>query len=99
MIITPAAAAYQWSYKLNTILYLSIIFGIISSFIGLYLSFEFDLPSGSTIVIVISAIFLFSMILSPKRRSQNHIGFQHICEVCEKADAKGGCDICSDSQT
>ncbi len=97
MIITPAAAAYQWSYRLNVIIYLSIIFGIFSSFFGLYLSYEFDLPSGSTITLVISSIFLLSMILSPKRRNKSVLGFEHEkkCNVCEKADIDSECDFCA----
>lgn len=94
MIVTPAAAAYQWSYKLNLIIALSLIFGGVSAFLGLYLSYVLDLPSGSTIVMVVSAIFAVSMILSPKRRTGTHIGFQHICATCEKADQKGGCEFC-----
>ncbi|MHA1274668.1 MAG: metal ABC transporter permease [Promethearchaeota archaeon] len=96
MIITPAASAYQWSYKLTNMLILSAIFGAISSFIGLYLSYTFDLPSGSSITIVISIIFLISLILSPKRRTGKAIGIDHSCKTCEKADAKGGCIFCEE---
>ena len=46
MLITPAAAAFQWTYKLNKMLLLAITFGVISSFGGLFLSFVYDLPSG-----------------------------------------------------
>ena len=90
MIVTPAAAAYQWSYKFNKIIYLSIIFGMISSFIGLYFSFVYDLPSGSCICITVSIIFLFSMLLSPKHRTGKATGFQHAetCEVCIRQNAK-----------
>ncbi len=100
MIITPAAAAYQWSYKFNTIIYLSIIFGIMSSFIGLYISFTFNLPSGSSIAIVVSFIFLLSMILSPKRRAGKSIGFQHekTCEICKKANSNAECNFCSEME-
>ncbi len=98
MIITPAASAYQWSYKFNTIIYLSLIFGAIASFFGLYLSYLLDLPSGSMITVVVSMIFLVSMILSPKRRAGKAIGFQHgdKCEICVKADSKSKCSYCND---
>ena len=98
MIVTPAAAAYQWSYKFNKIIYLSVIFGMISSFIGLYFSFVYDLPSGSCICITVSIIFLFSMVFSPKHRTGKATGFQHAetCDVCIKADYKSECKICSE---
>ena len=96
MIVTPAAAAYQWSYSLNKILYLSVLFGCISSFIGLYLSFVLNFPSGSTITIVVSIIFVISMIFSPKRRGGKEIGFEHSCKECEKAAVEEECNICSE---
>ena len=100
MIITPAAAAYQWSYKLNTIIYLSVLFGGIASFFGLYFSYVLDLPSGSTITIVICIIFVISLIASPKRRTGKNIGLQHAetCETCLKADRKGECALCAENE-
>jgi ABC-type Mn2+/Zn2+ transport system permease subunit len=68
MLITPAAAAFQWTYKLNRMLILAVTFGIISSFGGLLLSFLYDLPSGATIVLLSTFIFIVSFILSPKHR-------------------------------
>ncbi|MBN1802796.1 MAG: metal ABC transporter permease [Candidatus Lokiarchaeota archaeon] len=98
MIVTPAAAAYQWSYKFNTIIYLSVVFGMISSFLGLYFSYALDLPSGSCITITVSVIFVVSILFSPKRRAGKSIGFQHIesCEVCAKADINTECHYCSE---
>ncbi|MFX1571528.1 MAG: metal ABC transporter permease [Promethearchaeota archaeon] len=97
MIITPAAAAYQWSYKINRILLLSMSFGAISSFIGLYLSYILNLPSGSTITITISIIFVISMIFSPKRRAGKDIGYKHKCKVCDKASVEE-CEFCLEEQ-
>lgn len=68
MLITPAAAAFQWTYKLNRMLILAITFGVISSFGGLFLSFIYDLPSGATTVLLATSIFIISFILSPKHR-------------------------------
>jgi len=97
MIVTPAAAAYQWSYKINRIILLSILFGALSSFLGLFFSYELDLPSGATITIIVSIIFVISMIFSPKRRSGKSVGSKHIdiCETCKKADNKGECVLCT----
>ncbi|MFX1328127.1 MAG: metal ABC transporter permease [Promethearchaeota archaeon] len=97
MITTPAAAAYQWSYKINRILLLSILFGAISSFIGLYLSYILNLPSGSTITITVSIIFVISIILSPKRRAGKDVGYKHMCKVCDKASIEE-CQFCLEEQ-
>ncbi len=97
MIVTPAAAAYQWSYKINRIILLSILFGALSSFLGLFFSYELDLPSGATITITVSVVFVISMIFSPKRRAGKAVGAKHvdICETCKKAENKGECAICA----
>ncbi len=97
MIVTPAAAAYQWSYKINRIILLSILFGAFSSFLGLFFSYELDLPSGATITITVSVVFVISMIFSPKRRAGKAVGSKHvdICETCKKAENNGECAICA----
>jgi len=69
MIVTPAAAAYQWTFKLNRMILLSAIFGVISSVLGLFISFLLNIPSGATIVTLVTLIFLISFLFSPKRRS------------------------------
>ncbi|MBD3192003.1 MAG: iron chelate uptake ABC transporter family permease subunit [Candidatus Heimdallarchaeota archaeon] len=69
MIVTPAAAAYQWTYKLNRMILLSVFFGILSGIIGLFFSYLLNLASASSIVTVITIVFLISFIFSPKRRS------------------------------
>jgi iron/zinc/copper transport system permease protein len=73
MIVTPAAAAYQWTFRLRTLLILSALFGSLSGFFGLYLSFLFDIPSSSAIVMLITLVFIVSFLLSPKRRKTSNI--------------------------
>lgn len=85
MIVTPAAAAYQWTFKLNKMLLLSALFGVISAFLGLLFSFIWDLPSGSTIVGVATILFALSFILSPKRRKSGTGHDVENCEYCSKS--------------
>jgi manganese/iron transport system permease protein len=68
LILNPAAAAYQLTYSMKKMFLLSALFGVLSSFIGLMLSYYFNLPSGATIVITSSVIFLLAVIFSPKRK-------------------------------
>ena len=82
MIITPAAAAYQLTFRLNRLLLLAGIFGVISTVGGLWLSVSLDLPSGSTIVSLVTVIFFFSFALSPKRRSASASTLPGECRYC-----------------
>ncbi|MFX0065835.1 MAG: metal ABC transporter permease [Candidatus Hermodarchaeota archaeon] len=68
LIVTPAAAAYQWTFQLNRLLVLAAAFGVFGSVFGLVFSYLLDVPSGSTIVTVVTAVFILSFIFSPKRR-------------------------------
>ena len=91
MIVTPAAAAYQWTFKINTMIILSTIFGVFSAIFGLFFSYILDLPSGSTIVILITAIFIVSFLASPKRRSAKKDQLE--CPFC-KEYIPGPCEGC-----
>jgi manganese/iron transport system permease protein len=68
LILNPAAAAYQLTYNMKRMFLLSASFGVLSSWIGLLFSYLFDSPSGATIVITSSVIFLLAVVLSPKRK-------------------------------
>jgi ABC-type Mn2+/Zn2+ transport system permease subunit len=66
MLVTPAATAYLLTDRLWIMLYLASGFGIVSSVIGLYFSFTYNLPSGATIVLVATFLFLVTFAFSPK---------------------------------
>jgi manganese/iron transport system permease protein len=68
LILNPAAAAYQLTYSMKRMFLLSAAFGVLSSWTGLWLSYVFDVPSGATIVVTSSVIFMIAAIFSPKRR-------------------------------
>jgi manganese/iron transport system permease protein len=68
LILNPAAAAYQLTYSMKRMFFLSAGFGILSGLIGLLMSYLFNIPSGATIVITSSAIFGIATAVSPKRK-------------------------------
>lgn len=68
LILNPAAAAYQLTYNMKRMFLLSAGFAVLSGWIGLLMSYLFNIPSGATIVIVSSAIFGIATVLSPKRK-------------------------------
>jgi zinc transport system permease protein len=60
MLTIPAAVAKQFTYNLTKMMLLSSLIGIIIVLCGLWLSYELDLASGATIVIVGGALFAVS---------------------------------------
>lgn len=66
MLITPAATAYLLTNRLSRMILLSAGLGTISSVIGLYFSFTYNLSSGASIVLVATALFALVFIFSPR---------------------------------
>jgi len=68
LIINPAAAAYQLTYRLRNMFLLSACFGIVVCLLGLSISYALNVPSGAVIIVVSSILLGITVILSPKRR-------------------------------
>src|SRR5581483_4020527 len=68
LLVIPAAAAEQWANNMRSMMSYSVLIGIFSSWLGVMLSYWFDLPSGSTIVLLATLIFFVAVLTSPKRR-------------------------------
>jgi manganese transport system permease protein len=66
MLITPAATAYLLTERLWVMIFLAAGIGMVSSIVGLYFSFTYNLASGATIVIAATTIFVLVFLLSPK---------------------------------
>ena len=76
MLLIPAAAAKLVSRTFTGSIKISAIFGATSSVAGLYLSYYFNLPSGPTMSMVASGIFILSfltkkLMLTPKSISRD----------------------------
>lgn len=67
MLITPAATAYQLTNHLPTMIGLASLFGMLSSIIGLFFSYSYNLASGATIVLTAAAFFILAFLFSPKK--------------------------------
>ena len=68
LILNPAAAAYQLTYSMKKMFLLAAGFGVLAGWLGLLISYLLNIPSGATIVITSSVIFMLAAIFSPKRR-------------------------------
>ena len=60
MLITPAAAAGLIARRFYRAIALGVVFGVLSTVSGLYLSYFFDLPSGPSMTLVSTGIFLLA---------------------------------------
>src|SRR4030042_1634089 len=78
LLVIPGATASQLSINYRGVLAWSVTTGGASVFAGLYLSFHFDVASGAAIVLVLFAVFLISMALSPRRRYMKRKLHQHV---------------------
>lgn len=82
LILNPAAAAYQLTYSLRNMFVISAFFGVLSTWLGLMCSYLFHFPSGATIVLVSTLIFIAAAAFSPKRRVKK---WQNKLELSHKA--------------
>ncbi len=68
MLVTPAAAARQWTNSLPKMIMLSGAIGAVSGIVGAYISFLApQLPTGPWIVVTAGGVFLVSLLFAPER--------------------------------
>jgi ABC-type Mn2+/Zn2+ transport system permease subunit len=67
MLVTPAATASLLTHRLWQGMLVSAVIGAFSSVTGLYLSYYFNIVSGSAIVLTATAIFLVVFLFQPQR--------------------------------
>jgi zinc/manganese transport system permease protein len=65
LMMLPAIAARHWSVSLAGQVRTSVLLAVASSFGGLILSYNYDLPAGPAIVLTAGALWLFSMAAGP----------------------------------
>lgn len=67
-VVTPPAAARQWTRSLPSLVALSAAIGAVGSGLGAYLSVALgDVPTGPVVVITLFAIFVISLLCAPRR--------------------------------
>jgi Mn-dependent DtxR family transcriptional regulator len=103
MLITPPATAYLLSDNLKKILVLSSVLGMISSVVGLYLSYHFNFASGASIVLVAVFFFMMAFLFSPRegvvtrlvrrRRSSRQVLADDVIKLLHKLRAEGNKEV------
>jgi ABC-type Mn2+/Zn2+ transport system permease subunit len=67
MLITPGAAAYLLARRLPRMMLIAAAIGVVSSLIGAYASYWFDVASGAAIVLAATGIFFLAFLFAPGR--------------------------------
>ena len=65
LLVTPSATAMLLTRRMPSIMAYSVAVGLLATVLGLYLSFYADLPSGPSIVLVATGLFLLALLFSP----------------------------------
>ena len=76
LVASPATAALLVR-RLPAIIAGSVAVGVLATVLGLYLSFYADLPSGPSIAMVATGLFLLALLLSPRRGIAWHWWWPH----------------------
>lgn len=66
MLVTPAATAQLLSIRFSRLVPGAVVVGVVSSIVGLYISYWLNIASGATIVLVQAAMFAIAFALSPR---------------------------------
>jgi len=66
MLVTPGATAYLLTDRFDRMLGISVGTSVLSCILGTYVSYHLDVPTGGCIVVLLSLIFVISMIFAPK---------------------------------
>lgn len=93
MLITPAAAARQWTDRLSTMIFVSGFFGALSGVTGALISAsDSDLPTGPLVVLAATGILLLSLFLGIRHGFlwSWHRGRRNRREALRRAATQGG---------
>lgn len=66
MVVTPGATAYLLTDRFSRLLWIAVLIGSVTSFVGAYVSYFLDGATGGVIVVLQTLIFLATFWLAPK---------------------------------
>ncbi len=66
LLVTPPASAFLISRRLPVMMLYSALFGVISSILGLYMSYYINIASGPAIVLIATLIFIITFLIHPR---------------------------------
>ncbi len=83
LLVAPAASAFLLSKRLESMLVLSVLFGVLSALIGFWLAYYLDAATSGAMALMTGVIFLLTLAFAPRRgllsklriRSRRRIAF------------------------
>ncbi len=70
-IVIPASTALQLTHSLKKAMGIAASLGAAGAVLGLFLSYVFDIPSGSSIVLILATLFIIVSFISPRLPSRD----------------------------
>ena len=77
LMLIPASSAYQLTHSLAQMTSYSVLIGAGCAIGGVLVSYWWDLPSGPTIVLLATLVFILAALLSPKHRRLSSSTLRH----------------------
>ncbi len=71
--VLPPLIAHQITHNFKKLIFLSFLISIIASIISIFISFYFNIPSGSSLVVTLTIIYLLFIIFSPKKKCKEKL--------------------------
>ncbi|MGB0563114.1 MAG: metal ABC transporter permease [Spirulinaceae cyanobacterium] len=66
MLVTPGSIGYLWSDRFDRIMIIAVLSTVLACVLGTYLSYHLDVSTGGSIVVVLTVLFVVTMIAAPK---------------------------------
>lgn len=66
MLVTPGSTAYLLTDRFDYMLLISLVVSVFSCVGGTYLSYHLDVSTGGAIVVLLTLLFVVTMVLAPK---------------------------------
>ena len=77
MLIAPAATGSLFARRIESMMFIAAIVGSLSTYIGLLISYHYDLAAGASIVLTAVVIFALAAIANEIRKSRSHDHHDH----------------------
>ena len=84
MMVIPVACALQTARSFRGTILQSMLYGVITVFLGLTISYYINLAPGGTIVLTGTVLFLLSCVLGSRRKVQQPVPGHCHCHICEE---------------
>lgn len=90
MLVIPAVVARMWTDSFGRMLALSTVIGAVCGFVGMYASYEAEVPSGTMIVLTGAAVFAITLAVTGLRGLRRTAGLdEHVLDAPVEVARRG----------